>query len=192
MEKLCVSLEGDGSLYFHPTAVGSRTQRSHHIRNLSRLPLRLVGIEVVIPALHFWHFSKYCLSGFITQSSVFSTAGFLWLSFMIDSSGTFQSQTRSLSLLNQTLVNCTPMRAPWETSRIIHTFKETVQQIDNNKMYLPFFLFWCYRSKYGPSAHWQKEHTHSNPLSPSGRSRHLDVTSHSLPLKWWGWDLKPS
>ncbi|XP_041807029.1 cilia- and flagella-associated protein 65 [Chelmon rostratus] len=40
VEKLCVSLEGDGSLYFHPTAVGSRTQRSHHIRNLSRLPLR--------------------------------------------------------------------------------------------------------------------------------------------------------
>ncbi|XP_070832675.1 LOW QUALITY PROTEIN: cilia- and flagella-associated protein 65 [Chaetodon trifascialis] len=40
VEKLCVSLEGDGSLYFHPTAVGSRTQRSHHIRNLSRLPLQ--------------------------------------------------------------------------------------------------------------------------------------------------------
>ncbi|XP_035030976.2 cilia- and flagella-associated protein 65 [Hippoglossus stenolepis] len=40
VEKLCVSLEGDGSLYFQPTAVGSRTQRSHHIRNLSRLPLR--------------------------------------------------------------------------------------------------------------------------------------------------------
>ncbi|XP_051260176.1 cilia- and flagella-associated protein 65 isoform X3 [Dicentrarchus labrax] len=40
VEKLCVSLEGDSSLYFHPTAVGSRTTRSHHIRNLSRLPLR--------------------------------------------------------------------------------------------------------------------------------------------------------
>ncbi|KAM9346883.1 cilia- and flagella-associated protein 65 [Symphorus nematophorus] len=40
VDKLCVSLEGDGSLYFHPTAVGSRTQRSHNIRNLSRLPLR--------------------------------------------------------------------------------------------------------------------------------------------------------
>ncbi|XP_056292370.1 cilia- and flagella-associated protein 65 [Pseudoliparis swirei] len=40
VEKLCVSLEGDNSLYFRPTAVGSRTQRSHHIRNLSRLPLR--------------------------------------------------------------------------------------------------------------------------------------------------------
>ncbi|XP_068557648.1 cilia- and flagella-associated protein 65 [Cebidichthys violaceus] len=40
VEKLCVSLEGDNSLYFQPTAVGSRTQRSHHIRNLSRLPLR--------------------------------------------------------------------------------------------------------------------------------------------------------
>ncbi|XP_060910642.1 cilia- and flagella-associated protein 65 [Labrus mixtus] len=39
-EKLCVSLEGDGSLYFLPTAVGSQTQRSHRIRNLSRLPLR--------------------------------------------------------------------------------------------------------------------------------------------------------
>ncbi|XP_037646659.1 cilia- and flagella-associated protein 65 isoform X1 [Sebastes umbrosus] len=40
VEKLCVSVEGDGSFYFQPTAVGSRTQRSHHIRNLSRLPLR--------------------------------------------------------------------------------------------------------------------------------------------------------
>uniref|UniRef100_A0A671V1K3 Cilia and flagella associated protein 65 n=1 Tax=Sparus aurata TaxID=8175 RepID=A0A671V1K3_SPAAU len=40
VEKPSVSLEGDGSLYFHPTAVGSGTQRSHHIRNLSRIPLR--------------------------------------------------------------------------------------------------------------------------------------------------------
>ncbi|XP_042350684.1 cilia- and flagella-associated protein 65 isoform X3 [Plectropomus leopardus] len=40
VEKLCVSLEGDNSLYFQPTALGSRTQRSHQIRNLSRLPLR--------------------------------------------------------------------------------------------------------------------------------------------------------
>uniref|UniRef100_UPI0037E8BD37 cilia- and flagella-associated protein 65 n=1 Tax=Semicossyphus pulcher TaxID=241346 RepID=UPI0037E8BD37 len=40
VEKLRVSLEGDSSLYFQPTARGSRTQRSHHIRNLSRLPLR--------------------------------------------------------------------------------------------------------------------------------------------------------
>ncbi|XP_054471804.1 cilia- and flagella-associated protein 65 [Anoplopoma fimbria] len=40
VEKLRVSLEGDNSLYFQPTAVGSRTQRSHHIRSLSRLPLR--------------------------------------------------------------------------------------------------------------------------------------------------------
>uniref|UniRef100_A0A3B4YKV7 Cilia and flagella associated protein 65 n=1 Tax=Seriola lalandi dorsalis TaxID=1841481 RepID=A0A3B4YKV7_SERLL len=44
VEKPCVSLEGDGSLYFQPTAVGSRTQRSHHIRNLSSLPLRLVAV----------------------------------------------------------------------------------------------------------------------------------------------------
>ncbi|KAK2906267.1 cilia- and flagella-associated protein 65 [Channa argus] len=40
VEKLCVSAEGDNSLYFQPTAVGSKTQRSHHIRNLSRVPLR--------------------------------------------------------------------------------------------------------------------------------------------------------
>nr|XP_019945243.1 PREDICTED: cilia- and flagella-associated protein 65 [Paralichthys olivaceus] len=40
VEKLCVSLEGDGTLYFQPTAVGSQTQRSQHIRNLSCLPLR--------------------------------------------------------------------------------------------------------------------------------------------------------
>ncbi|XP_070771214.1 cilia- and flagella-associated protein 65 [Enoplosus armatus] len=40
VEKLHVSLEGDSSLYFQPTAVGSQTQRSHYIRNLSRLPLR--------------------------------------------------------------------------------------------------------------------------------------------------------
>ncbi|KAG7241732.1 hypothetical protein INR49_025197 [Caranx melampygus] len=40
VEKPCVSLEGDGSLYFQPTIVGSQTQRTHHIRNLSCLPLR--------------------------------------------------------------------------------------------------------------------------------------------------------
>ncbi|GAA6231328.1 coiled-coil domain-containing protein 108 [Lates japonicus] len=39
VEKLCVSLEGDGSLHFQPTAVGSQTQRSHQIRNLSSVPL---------------------------------------------------------------------------------------------------------------------------------------------------------
>ncbi|XP_068428766.1 cilia- and flagella-associated protein 65 isoform X2 [Clinocottus analis] len=40
VEKLCVTLEGDNSLYFKPTSLGFRTQRSHHIRNLSRVPLR--------------------------------------------------------------------------------------------------------------------------------------------------------
>ncbi|XP_069010849.1 cilia- and flagella-associated protein 65 [Embiotoca jacksoni] len=40
VEKPCVSLEGGGSLYFHPTAVASQTQRTHHIKNLSRLPIR--------------------------------------------------------------------------------------------------------------------------------------------------------
>ncbi|KAM4608647.1 cilia- and flagella-associated protein 65 [Polymixia lowei] len=39
VEKLCISLEGDGSLYFQPTAVGSCSQRAHCIRNLSCLPL---------------------------------------------------------------------------------------------------------------------------------------------------------
>lgn len=43
VEKLRVTLEGDGSLFFPPTAVWSQTQRPHHIRNLSHLPLRLVG-----------------------------------------------------------------------------------------------------------------------------------------------------
>ncbi|KAJ0070042.1 hypothetical protein NL108_000306, partial [Boleophthalmus pectinirostris] len=36
----CVSLEGEGKLHFHPTAVNSMTQRRHHIRNLSRQALR--------------------------------------------------------------------------------------------------------------------------------------------------------
>ncbi|KAF7662426.1 hypothetical protein LDENG_00236590 [Lucifuga dentata] len=40
VEKPCVSLEGDGSLYFQPTAVGSRTQSLKSIRNLSSIPLR--------------------------------------------------------------------------------------------------------------------------------------------------------
>ncbi|XP_041857030.1 cilia- and flagella-associated protein 65 isoform X2 [Melanotaenia boesemani] len=40
VEKPHVFLESGSSLYFHPTAVGSQTQCSHHIRNLSRLPLR--------------------------------------------------------------------------------------------------------------------------------------------------------
>ncbi|KAM3608146.1 uncharacterized protein V6R79_020059 [Siganus canaliculatus] len=40
VEKPCLSLEGEGSLYFHPAAVGSKTQRPHSIRNLCRLPLR--------------------------------------------------------------------------------------------------------------------------------------------------------
>ncbi|KAL6100579.1 cfap65 [Pungitius sinensis] len=40
VEKLCISLEGDKRFRFQPTAVGSRTRRSHHIRNLGRVPLR--------------------------------------------------------------------------------------------------------------------------------------------------------
>ncbi|KAM3861924.1 LOW QUALITY PROTEIN: cilia- and flagella-associated protein 65 [Diretmus argenteus] len=40
VEKLRVSMEGDGTLHFQPTAVGSRTERPYRIRNLSRLPLR--------------------------------------------------------------------------------------------------------------------------------------------------------
>ncbi|XP_068184475.1 cilia- and flagella-associated protein 65 [Antennarius striatus] len=40
VEKPSVSLEGDGSLYFHPTAVGSQMRHPHHIQNLSNSPLR--------------------------------------------------------------------------------------------------------------------------------------------------------
>ncbi|XP_023806814.1 cilia- and flagella-associated protein 65 isoform X2 [Oryzias latipes] len=40
LEKPRVSLDCGHTLYFHPTAVGSETQRRHHVRNLSRLPLR--------------------------------------------------------------------------------------------------------------------------------------------------------
>ncbi|CAB1346896.1 unnamed protein product [Coregonus sp. 'balchen'] len=39
-EKLCVSLEGEGSLFFKPTAVGSCSQRPYRVRNLTRLPLK--------------------------------------------------------------------------------------------------------------------------------------------------------
>ncbi|CAG5865404.1 unnamed protein product [Menidia menidia] len=39
VEKPRVSLENGSKLYFHPTAVGSRSQHSNHIRNLSRLPI---------------------------------------------------------------------------------------------------------------------------------------------------------
>ncbi|KAM6934057.1 cilia- and flagella-associated protein 65 [Xenentodon cancila] len=38
-EKPCVSLESGSSLCFHPTAVGSETQLTHRIRNLSRLSI---------------------------------------------------------------------------------------------------------------------------------------------------------
>ncbi|KAM4558144.1 cilia- and flagella-associated protein 65 isoform 2-T2 [Odontesthes bonariensis] len=40
MEKPCMSLESGSDLYFRPTAVGSQTQRTHRIRNLSHLPMR--------------------------------------------------------------------------------------------------------------------------------------------------------
>ncbi|KAK6315486.1 hypothetical protein J4Q44_G00150150 [Coregonus suidteri] len=40
VEKLCVSLEGEGSLFFKPTAVGSCSQRPYRVRNLTRLPLK--------------------------------------------------------------------------------------------------------------------------------------------------------
>ncbi|XP_055727921.1 cilia- and flagella-associated protein 65 isoform X2 [Salvelinus fontinalis] len=40
VEKLCVSLEGEGSLFFKPTAVGSCSQSPYTVRNLTRLPLR--------------------------------------------------------------------------------------------------------------------------------------------------------
>ncbi|XP_056144876.1 cilia- and flagella-associated protein 65 [Lampris incognitus] len=39
-EKPCVSFEGDGCLYFPPTSVGSQSQCSLRIKNLSHLPLR--------------------------------------------------------------------------------------------------------------------------------------------------------
>ncbi|KAK2839571.1 hypothetical protein Q5P01_013311 [Channa striata] len=40
VEKPCVFMEGDKKIYFQPVAVGSHTQHSHQIRNLSRVPLR--------------------------------------------------------------------------------------------------------------------------------------------------------
>lgn len=40
VEKPCLSLEGEGSLFFKPTAVGSRSQSPYRVRNLTRLPLR--------------------------------------------------------------------------------------------------------------------------------------------------------
>ncbi|XP_029557900.1 cilia- and flagella-associated protein 65 isoform X2 [Salmo trutta] len=40
VEKLCLSLEGEGSLFFKPTAVGSCSQSPYRVRNLTRLPLR--------------------------------------------------------------------------------------------------------------------------------------------------------
>ncbi|XP_075896045.1 cilia- and flagella-associated protein 65 isoform X3 [Nelusetta ayraudi] len=40
VESVSVALEGDGSLYFPPTAVCSQSQRSHRIQNQSHLPLR--------------------------------------------------------------------------------------------------------------------------------------------------------
>ncbi|MEQ2201674.1 hypothetical protein XENOCAPTIV_016217, partial [Xenoophorus captivus] len=39
-EKPRVSFENGSRLYFHPTAVGSRTQRTHSIRNLSCVPVK--------------------------------------------------------------------------------------------------------------------------------------------------------
>lgn len=47
VEMVSVALEGDGSLYFPPTAVCSQSQRSHRIQNLSHLPLRFAG-QVVL------------------------------------------------------------------------------------------------------------------------------------------------
>ena len=40
VEKPRVCLEGDGSLFFKPTAVDSSSQRLYRIRNFSRLPLQ--------------------------------------------------------------------------------------------------------------------------------------------------------
>lgn len=42
-----MSLEGEGSLYFQPTMVGSSTNRHLRIRNLSHVPLRLVSMVSV-------------------------------------------------------------------------------------------------------------------------------------------------
>lgn len=38
-ERPCITLEGDGSLFFRPTAVGSCSKTTLSIRNFSRLPL---------------------------------------------------------------------------------------------------------------------------------------------------------
>ncbi|KAM4731000.1 cilia- and flagella-associated protein 65 [Anableps anableps] len=40
LEKPRVSLESGSGLYFHPTAVGSKSQRAHSIRNLSCVPVK--------------------------------------------------------------------------------------------------------------------------------------------------------
>ncbi|KAI3356474.1 hypothetical protein L3Q82_017688, partial [Scortum barcoo] len=88
VEKLRMSLGGDGCLYFEPTAVGSQTQRSHHIRNLSSIPLRfqwsipeadqeLIFVEPDAGELHpnessvqMWSFSPLAEKTYTVQSTL--------------------------------------------------------------------------------------------------------------------------
>lgn len=56
VESVSVALEGDGSLYFPPTAVCSQSQRSHRIQNQSHLPLRLVGRVVLLQHKNLYSF----------------------------------------------------------------------------------------------------------------------------------------
>lgn len=199
-----VCISGRRWLFIFPANSGGLTDAALPPHQEPQQPTSLVG----------WHNGCYSSAVYLTFVGVLFVgwtypniinlvySGLLWLSFLIGSNGAFQSQTRSLSLLNQMLVNCIPMRAQWETEIIIHIFMqaETVQLIKKflatDFIYLFYLLLfvtgWRYRSRYGLSAHWQRKHTQSNPLSPSGQSRLLGVISHILPLKWWEWALKAS
>lgn len=48
-EKLSMSMEGDGNLFFQPTAVGSCSERTLRVKNMSRVPVefkwRLCGSD---------------------------------------------------------------------------------------------------------------------------------------------------
>lgn len=51
-EKLSMSVEGDGSLFFQPTAMGSCSERTLRVKNLSRVPVefkwRLWGSDQMV------------------------------------------------------------------------------------------------------------------------------------------------
>lgn len=158
-----MSLEGDGSLYFQPTVVGSRTNRHLRIRNLSHVPLRLVSMV-----------SQSIRSLLIHSGLMPPVCGSLWLFFL----DRFQW---SIPEPDEDFIFVKPNHGE------LHPNDSSVRNKSNYKCALQgtfdSIAYHLYRSRCGHSARWKRKTTDLHPNSPFGQHRLLDVITRNSPLK---------